>query len=133
MSNRNYAKKTSPARPHGGRCRYCGEEILPRRLRGKIVGRTRAFCSNKCRQAAFRNAEFTRRYGAPEALRNDKNTSVVSAACNSDFAGRASPIIDAETWATVIDTEQPWRGRGQPVVSSDGVQCFVVGKLWRSQ
>jgi hypothetical protein len=113
-------------------CQHCSQEILPRQLRDKVVGRARRFCSNKCRQAAFRNAKFARRYRLSDALRNDKNTLVVSTACN-DFAGRASPEISSETWRKVRDIEQRWSNHGEPVVSADGVQCFVVGKLRRAR
>jgi hypothetical protein len=117
----------------GGTCEHCGREILPRQLRGKVAGRTRRFCSNKCRQASFRNAEFDRRYQPPRALRNGKNTPVVSTACNDDFAGRAFPEISGETWRRVREVEQPWRDHSEPVVSADGVLSFVVGKLRRSR
>jgi hypothetical protein len=112
---------------HGGACEHCGREILPARLRGKIVGRARRFCSNRCRQASFRNAEFERQYQPPQALQNDKNNSIVSDACNDDFAGRASP----EVWRKVLKAEQPWREGGQAITSPDGVQCFVAGRLRR--
>jgi len=123
----------SKSTTRGGACEHCGQEILPRQLRGKVVGRARRFCSNKCRQASFRNADFDRRYQPPQALRNGKNTSVVSTTCNGDFFGRASSEISSETWCKVREIEQPWRDHGEPVVSADGVLSFVVGKLRRSR
>jgi hypothetical protein len=123
--------KLSPSKfkSHGGICQNCGREILPRRLRGKIVGRARLFCSNKCRQAAFRNADFDRRHQVSEALRNAEKTPIAPTACRTDFAGRASPVVLRK----IRQTEQPWRDAGAPIVSSDGVVCFVVGKLRRSR
>jgi hypothetical protein len=115
---------------HGGTCQHCGQEILPRRLRGKIVGRGRRFCSDKCRQAAFRNADFARRYQTPEALRNGKNNSTSSTVSNGDFAGRASAD---KARRKAVQAERPWLDSGQPIVSSDGVVCFVVGKLRRAR
>ena len=105
------------ARLYGGVCQQCGREILPRRLRDKIVGRARLFCSNKCRQRAFRNADSARGYQTPGALRNDEKPPIVSTACNNDFAGRASPVV----LGRVREIEQPWRDAGEPIVSSDGV------------
>jgi hypothetical protein len=127
--------ETPPAasRLHGGICAHCGAEILPRRLRDKVVGRDRRFCSNKCRQAAFRNADFARRHHPLGALRNDQKSSVISEGCEGDFPGRASSPIDNETWREVLDTEQPWRGCGELTVSADGVQSFIVGRLRRSR
>jgi hypothetical protein len=119
MSNRNrFAVR-------GGVCRHCGGEILPRRLRNKVVGRARQFCSNKCRQASFRNAEFDRTYQVLAALRNDGNNATASTACKVDFYGRASRLVR--------DIEQPWRNAGQPIVSPDGVTCFVIGRLRRAR
>jgi hypothetical protein len=117
----------------GGVCQRCGKEILPRRLRGKIVGRDRRFCSNKCRQAAFRNADFERRHPARRALRNDRNNPIVSAASNGDFAGRASPEVTAKLWRKAVQIERPWLRSGEAIVSPDGVQCFIVGALRRAR
>jgi len=112
----------------GSTCQHCGREILPRRLRGKIVGRTRRYCSAACKQAQFRNAEFERKYPPPEALRNDKKSPIVSSASNGDFAGRASPEVSAKLWRKAVTTERPWLDSGREIVSP---HCFVVGKLRR--
>jgi hypothetical protein len=124
---------------HGSACLHCGGEILPRKLRDKIVGRARQYCSNKCRQAAFRNAELAGRYQPPAApfsthpepilLRNDENSSTNSIAQKVDSTGRASLGIPR----VVLQAEQPWRNSGQPIVSSGGVECFLVGKLRRAR
>jgi hypothetical protein len=114
---------------HGGVCQHCGAEILPRRLRGKSVGRTRTFCSNKCRQAAFRNAEFARRYGSSGALRNGLQTIESPQVFSTILPTEASSGV----WRKVLEAEQPWRTSGASIVSRDGVQCFVVGKLRRSR
>src|SRR5262245_35293127 len=111
----------------------CGAEILPRRLRGKIVGRARLYCSDRCRKAAFRSTDFARRYPPLGAGRNDKNNPIVSTASDGDFAGRASPEVSGKLWHKVLKAEQPWRGGGDLIISSDGVSCFVVGKLRRSR
>ena len=113
---------------HGSACPNCGREILPRRLRGKIVGRDRRFCSSKCRQAAFRNADFARRYQTPGALRNGKNTRTISSASNGGFAGRASAD---KAGRKAVAVERPWLDSGREIVSADGVHCFVIGKLRR--
>jgi hypothetical protein len=122
---------------HGSTCAHCGAEILPRRLRNKIVGRARAYCSNRCRQAAFRNAELAGRYQPsaapfsthpePISLRNDENSSTNSIAQKVDSTGRASLGIPR----VVLETEQRWRNSGQPIVSSNGVTSYIVGRLRR--
>jgi hypothetical protein len=114
---------------HGSACQHCGREILPRRLRGKKVGRERVFCSNRCRQAAFRNAEFARRYPPSGSLRNDQKDSIVSNTCKGGFADRPS----LQVWRKIIKLERPWHSSGCEIVSSDGVRCFVVGRLRRRQ
>ena len=112
---------------HGSVCPVCGTEILPRRLRGKIVGRVRLYCSDRCRKAAFRSTDFTRRYPPLEAGRNDENNPITSNACKGDFGGRASPGV----WREVLRLEQRWRDTGEPIISPDGVVCFIVGQLRR--
>jgi hypothetical protein len=116
---------------HGSMCPHCGREILPRRLRGKKVGRERVFCSNRCRQAAFRNAEFARRYPPSGSLRNGQKNSIVSTACKGDFLDRPLPKVSREAWRKVVEVEQPWRSGGCEIVSSHSVRCFVVGMLRR--
>ena len=113
---------------HGSTGEQCGREILPGRLRGKIVGRIRRFCSDRCRKAVFPSTDFARRNPPLWAGRNDENNPTGSIACKIDFTGRASPNS-----CGILDFEQPWRKSGAPIVSSDAVQCFVVGKLRRSR
>jgi hypothetical protein len=57
-----------PARKIAAPCRYCGREFFA----GKRDGRRRQFCSNACRQAQFRNAEFARRYQVPDRYETPK-------------------------------------------------------------
>jgi hypothetical protein len=58
-------------------CAVCAQP-LPR-VRQRPTGRRRRFCSNRCRQTAFRNRQAEILVGAhrsPGALRNDGNTGV---------------------------------------------------------
>jgi hypothetical protein len=77
-----------PARKIAAPCRYCGREFFA----GKRDGRRRQFCSNACRQAQFRNAEFARRYQVPDPLRNAENTPTNSMASKGKNRGRAFPV-----------------------------------------
>jgi hypothetical protein len=84
-----------PARKVASPCRHCGREFF----RGKRDGRRRLFCSNACRQAEFRNAEFGRRYQVPDPLRNAENNRANSVACKGENQGRGS-IISRDGWPT---------------------------------
>jgi hypothetical protein len=72
----------------GAPCPQCGQEFWL----GKRAGRKRQFCSNACRQAHFRNAEFERRYQVPDPLRNAENPPEQSTACKAQIRGQAFPI-----------------------------------------
>jgi endogenous inhibitor of DNA gyrase (YacG/DUF329 family) len=76
------------ARKVGVPCPECGREFWT----SKRNGRRRQFCTNACRQAHFRNAEFARRYQVPNPLRNAENTSTNSVACKAEKRGRAFPV-----------------------------------------
>jgi hypothetical protein len=87
-------------------CRNCGREFFA----GKRNGRRREFCSNACRQAGFRNAEFARRYQVPDPLRNVENTAANAVACEGENRGRGFPLDllgHGFRWpgATAIDPE----------------------------
>jgi hypothetical protein len=71
-----------------GPCRQCGREFWS----GKRSGRRREFCSNACRQASFRNADFGRRYRALDPLRNTEKTAATSIAYQGEKQGRAFPL-----------------------------------------
>ena len=62
------------------KCSACGEP-----MRVKRAGRKRDFCSSKCRQAAYRDRAFGRKFGAPSydpsrALRNAPKNATTSTA-----------------------------------------------------
>jgi endogenous inhibitor of DNA gyrase (YacG/DUF329 family) len=80
--------KFESARKVGAPCLQCGREFW----RGKRNGRKRRFCSNACRQAYFRNAEWDRRYQASDPLRNAENSAEQSIACSGQNRGRAFPV-----------------------------------------
>ena len=127
----------------GYECQHCGKPVPPQRLQG--TGRPRLFCSDKCRKAAFRLADFDRRYKVPGAGRNPEKTPAISTPKTSISAGRASPEVTpknsisaifgemtmAKVPAEVRDIEQPWRDAGKAIVSSDGVTVYIVGRLRR--
>src|SRR5215470_8905459 len=82
-----------PTRKIACPCRQCGREFF----RAKRNGRRREFCSNACRQAHFRNAEFGRRYQTPDPLRNGQNNSTTSTTCKVENRGRGS-IFSKSDW-----------------------------------
>jgi hypothetical protein len=109
----------------GYECQHCGKVVLPQRL--QRTGRPRLFCSDRCRKRAFRLARLDGGYGTSGASENLENKLA---------AGRNpgnSPAVTVRVPAEVRDIEQPWRNAGEPIVSSHGVTCFVVGKLRRSR
>ncbi len=71
-----------PVRKVGQPCALCGREFWA----GKRKGRRREFCSNTCRQAAFRNASYypTGRY---EIAQNNPDKSI---ACKPVFGDRGA-------------------------------------------
>jgi len=95
-------------------CRHCGAEFF----RGKRNGRRREFCSNACRQAYFRNAEFGRRYQVLDPLRNGENSPVIPKTSKARKRGRAIPLnvlgghrwpgaepLDRELWRKIVRAE----------------------------
>jgi hypothetical protein len=134
----NLLRKTF--RQHGTTCRHCGLEILPRQLRGKKAGRRSLFCSDACRKNEFRRNQLAGGYypTAPEkqtpqianVRRNGENNSTISM---GQKAGFGDPRVAPELWRGIQAVERRWLGRGQEVVSSAGVSCFVVGKLRRAR
>jgi endogenous inhibitor of DNA gyrase (YacG/DUF329 family) len=84
--------QSKTARKVGAPCPHCGREFWL----GKRSGRRRHFCSNACRQAHFRNAEWDRRYQVPDPLRNAKNNPTTSAVCEGKNRGRGSILSPAD-------------------------------------
>lgn len=68
-------------------CTSCGANLDPKR-----GSRRQRFCSDACRQSAFRAKKWVEQYGIPEALRSVQNNSVVSRPCKGDFVDRPSPL-----------------------------------------
>ena len=99
-------------------CATCGKRLSP-----KWGSRRMRFCSDACRQSAFRAKKWSRRYEAPKALRSVQNSSAGSRACNGNFGDRGSGIrgpldvIRRELFDGLI-----WR----PAVSADGVWAEIA-------
>ena len=112
-----------PAKPQGraGNGTTCADCKKP--LRPKRGSRRMRFCSDACRQSAFRAKKWSRRYEAPKALRSVQNSSAGSRACNGNFGDRGSGIrgpldvIRRELFDGLI-----WR----PAVSPDGVWAEIA-------
>jgi endogenous inhibitor of DNA gyrase (YacG/DUF329 family) len=66
-------------------CENCGGKIARKR-----DGRIRRYCSDRCRQQAFRYAKTGQAYPSSQALRNDGNTPASSMPSEGHFGGRGS-------------------------------------------
>jgi hypothetical protein len=72
---------------HSTDCENCGKKLATRRF-----GRARRFCSSKCRQAAFRYAQFEKNFAPINglgALRNASKTTTISNDCKAENGDRA--------------------------------------------
>jgi hypothetical protein len=98
-------------------CATCGKRLSPKR-----GSRRMRFCSDACRQSAFRAKKWSRRYEGPKALRSVQNSFVESGLCKDHFGDRRSDIHGPRT---IVERELfdglVWR----PTVSPDGVPTAV--------
>jgi len=69
---------------NGTTCIGCGAPLMPKR-----GSRRQRYCSNACRQSAFRAKKWVERYKIPDPLRSVENNGVKSKACKGDFRDRA--------------------------------------------
>jgi hypothetical protein len=69
---------------NGVHCLVCSAPLDPKR-----GSRRQRYCSNACRQSAFRTKKWTRRYETPDPLRSVRNNGVASTACKAGFGDRA--------------------------------------------
>jgi endogenous inhibitor of DNA gyrase (YacG/DUF329 family) len=71
-------------------CEICGKKLTLHRL-----GRARRFCSSRCRQAAFRNAQFKKKLVSinwPGVLRNSSEKPTNSNGCKSKNGDRGFDV-----------------------------------------
>jgi hypothetical protein len=99
-------------------CLSCGAAFTP-----KKASRRQRYCSNACRQSAFRALKWADRYEIPDPLRSSENKPDNSNSCNGHFDGRASHIRGP---ARVVEREVFVRWNWRAVTSPDGVVVEVA-------
>lgn len=67
-------------------CESCGTPLTPKR-----GSRRQRFCSDACKQTAFRSKKWASRQETPEALRSVENPPAISAAYRDENGGPWSP------------------------------------------
>jgi hypothetical protein len=82
-------------------CRHCGTEFFA----GKRNGRRREFCSNACRQAHFRNAEFERRYQRPDPILSPSDWPID--VLGGSPRGSEIHLATVKRFLTALDREAP--------------------------
>jgi hypothetical protein len=121
IADRVSAVARTSSRPPQGRagngthCVACGCPLHPKR-----GSRRQRYCSDACRQAAFRTKKWASRYETPDPLRSVENNSHKSIGCERGFGDRASHICGP---AHVIESEVFGNRRWRRVTSPDGVTC----------
>jgi len=99
-------------------CANCGRPINPKRN-----SRRQRYCNYRCRDAARRARNFVERYPTQAIPRSVENRSLISTACNGDFADRGYSISGPlEVIASEIIAGWDW----ESIVSLDGVRCKVA-------